>query len=102
MGKVDLTYQENSLGSVALKKRTLTDAEREQMSLVSEMLGSKAYGILHKIMVEEMTSAEIKLCDKEVPLEDVRYYQGIVRAVQNIQHKILSLGTEEGYGNSRS
>lgn len=97
MGKIDLYYQDSALGEITPKVRDLKDEEKKQINDVLETLQSPGYSILHGILVEEITNAEKMLWSRQTPLEDVRYYQGVVKAVQKIQNKFLSLSKEETY-----
>ena len=96
MSKVEDYYQENSLGADQ-KKRELTKEEEKQVQFVQEMIASPGYKIVHAIMTDEVINADKKLWNKTTSMEDIRFYQGAIFAVQNVQSKILSLSKEEGY-----
>ena len=96
MAKVDDYYQENSLGADQ-KKRELTKEEEKQVALIQKMIASPGYKIVHAIMTDEVIGADKKLWNKTTSMEDIRFYQGVIFAIQNVQSKILSLSKEEGY-----
>ncbi len=95
--KRDLGYQDNAVNPSSDGKRDLTPEEQDKLESVRRVLDSPGYRELHKIMGEVVQEATLQLCSMQNSLDVIRYNQGMIAAVQAVQHRFLRLGKEESY-----
>lgn len=95
--KRDLGYQSNAVDPGGQQTRELKPEEREKMQAVIECLGSNGYKVLHELFVEVVSRATTELCSFQTDEKTVRFLQGKIAAIQQVQHKFTSMSKEEGY-----
>ena len=92
MRRERMSYQDNGIEPSG--KGKVSEKEKEIRKQVAEVLSMPGYVILHNMFVEMIESGTKRVLEKGTSMEDVRYWQGVVSGVSQVQRGFVLLGKE--------
>lgn len=95
MAKVELGYQEDSLGGTKPKRRKLTDQEKTVRENVVEVVQLPGWVVMHNLMMAEVEAAQRRLNAFSSTADELRYNQGVVNGIVGVRHAFLELAKDE-------
>ena len=92
MRRERMSYQDNGIEPSG--KGKVSEKEKEIRKQVVEVISMPGYVLLHNMFVEMVESGTKRVLDKGSSMEDVRYWQGVVAGVSQVQRGFIELAKE--------
>lgn len=73
----------------------LSEKEKTMRKSVAEVLQMHGYEVLHGMFLDIVQSGTQRVLDPKASMEEIRYWQGVVSGVSQVQRSFVALGNEE-------
>lgn len=73
------------------RREEVGEVDEDMQMAVQEVLDSKGYSVLHQMFVDTVMQAQRRLSDFQLSESQLRYEQGRLAAIADVQHRFVGL-----------